>query len=396
MARQIKVRREGSSGARTIPIQGRTSTIIGTGSYLPRKIVTNIDLHGLISNFDIEKARGAVSRYNDSAFVNQLSEKELYDLWAKQLTGNEKRHFYDKDFDHLEGFVGPVENMGAEAGKKALEMAGLDPSELDEIIVATFTPELEISHAACSVARILGAENASGFTLNTACHGFMTGLIKGHQGIKCGDYRNVLVIASEQLTKKVNFNDPSTISLFADGAGAAVLQTSSTGISTHYSRLEPSDHIRLKDSQGEWDYIEMPGGKEVLRSAITSMVNASKEVLETSGTPLERIKLAIPHQGNGRIITGYKKRMKFPESKVVNVMRYIGNPSGASVPISLDMVVRASRGEPYSLSNFENPEEDRQLMDHLRQYRLEEGDKVLLTAVAGGYTYGAMLIDWTL
>jgi 3-oxoacyl-[acyl-carrier-protein] synthase III len=371
-----------------------TSAIIGTGSYLPRQIVTNLDLYARISNFDLEKARASVSKCNDPAIVDKLSDAELYDLWAKQVTGNDKRHFYDHDFDDLEDFVGPAENMGAEAGRRALEMAELDPLELDEVIVATFTPGMDISHAACSVAGILGARNATGFTLNTACHGFMTGLIKGHQGIKCGDYKNVLVIASEELTKKVNFKDPSTVSLFSDGAGAVVLQASNNGILDHYSRLEPSSHIQLENRQGEEDYISMPGGPRVLRKAIESMVGASKKVLEDLGLSINDVNLAIPHQGNGRIVTGYEKGMELPGDRVVNVMKYIGNPSGASVPISLDMVVRASRGEQYSISNFEDTEDDRKLMEHLKQYKIEKGDNVLLAAVAGGYTYGAALTKW--
>lgn len=363
----------------------KTARIIGTGSYLPKKCITNKELSYRIKNFRVDEARKMLSERGLN--VKDISDRELFDAWTQQVTGIEKRHIYNKDFDKSENFIGSTENMGAEAAKKALDAAGISAKDLDYIIFSSFTQENDIPNPACSLAHLIGAKEVGALPINTACSGFIDGLIDAYCRIKSGHYKNIIVVASETLTKVTNYKDPKTAILFADGAGAAVLRAEKIGILgriplrffikrfrkgilSFYSESDYSqEHIKLKSRTGK---IEMGGGPRVLKRAVEVMKKAGLNALERAGLKLEDIDYIIPHQANQRITKDLIHRLGISEKKVIETINNLGNTSGVSVAIALD---KAVRGE-------------------IKNYEIKRGDKLLLTAVGGGYTLAAMVLEY--
>jgi len=347
----------------------RTARIIGTGSYLPREIVTNKELSYKIRNFRADDAEKMLLRkgYN----VEMMSDRELFDAWVQQVTGIKKRHFYTEDFDKRKGFIGSVENMGAEAAKEALNSAGISAKNLDYIIFSTFTQDLDIPNPACSLSHLIGAESIGGIPINTACSGFIDGLIDAYCRICSGFYKTILVVASERLSKVTNYDDPKTAVLFADGAGAVVLQKSETGILGFYSELDYSqEHIKLKSIN--YKKIEMGGGPNVLKRAVEAMEKAGLKALERANLKLEDIDYIIPHQANQRITKSLANKLKIPKSKIIETINNFGNTSGASVAIALDKVIK---GEVEGI-------------------KIKRGNKILLTSVGGGYTLASIAVEY--
>jgi 3-oxoacyl-[acyl-carrier-protein] synthase-3 len=325
----------------------RTVSIIGTGSYVPEKILTNADL----------------SRMVDTS-----------DDWITSRTGIKERRIAAKDEN--------TSDMATEAALKALEQAKISAKEIDFIIVATATPDMLFPATACFVQKKIGATNAACIDISAACAGFLFGLEIAQQFITSHTYDTVLVIGADKLTSITNWTDRNTCVLFGDGAGAAVLRHRGSAhgvISTHIG------------SDGQYtDILFMPGGgsrcpitrenadmhlatihmtgKEVYKQAVTAMLNAAKKVLDQAGLSIDDIACVIPHQANLRIIEGIADRLGISRDKVfVNLDRY-GNTSAAAVAIALDEANRSGRIKP--------------------------GDYVLLIVFGGGLTWASTIIEW--
>jgi 3-oxoacyl-[acyl-carrier-protein] synthase-3 len=355
------------------------SKIIGTGSYLPDRIVTNKDLESMVEGFD-ENIAG-----------------KSFQEWTLDVTGIEQRYYVrdGEDIDEKsDNRIGYSENMAVKASKKAIEAAGINPKEIDLVIVATFTSSMTIPNPSCIVNHYIGSEgkDVGAFPNNNACAGFIYALIEADVNIRAGEAKTVLVVATETLSTIINFKDPKTAILFGDGAGAAVLRASKEqGIISNYrgSRYSP-EHLVLKNTNlqdareilteaekryVEKAYIQMAGGPKVLKNAVDTMLEALIRALGKKDYKLSHLNAIIPHQANERITKSLEKRLELRGARkgvVCNNIATFGNTSGASVAISLD---KAVRGE-------------------IPNYKINPGDLVGLTAVGGGYTYAALILRY--
>ena len=322
--------------------------LIGTGSYLPERILSNHDLEAIV---------------------------ETSDEWIRTRTGIQERRIAADDE--------PTSVLGAKAAERALEAAGLSAEEIDVIIVATITPDRIFPNTACFVQKQIGAVNATCFAVEAACSGFVYILDIGAALIRAGFAKKVLLIGAEKLSSIINWEDRSTCVLFGDGAGAVVLSacdpadnhfiSSKTGSDGNYTDIL---HIPGGGSQHPFDqkvlddklhYLAM-SGQEVFKLAVNTMVSAAKDALEHSNITIEDVRWLVPHQANTRIIKSVAKRLGVREDQAyINLHKY-GNTSGATVPIALDELVRGGM--------------------------VEEGDYLLLVAFGGGLTWGASLIQW--
>ena len=325
----------------------RTVSIVGTGSYVPEKRLTNEDLTKIV---------------------------DTSDEWITVRTGIKERRIAAKDETTSE--------MATKAALSALEQAKIKPEELDLIIVATATPDMLFPATACFVQKNIGAKKAACLDIAAACAGFLFGVEIAQQFITSHTYNTVLVIGAEKLTSITNWTDRNTCVLFGDGAGAAVLRHRGSEhgvISTHIG------------SDGQFtDILFMPGGgsrcpitrdnvdmnlatihmlgKEVYKQAVTAMVNASKKVLADAGLTADDIACVIPHQANLRIIEAIADRLKISLDRFyVNLDKY-GNTSAAAVAIALDEANRTGR--------------------------IKHGDYVLMVVFGGGLTWASTIIEW--
>jgi 3-oxoacyl-[acyl-carrier-protein] synthase-3 len=327
----------------------RPTVILGTGSYAPDRILTNADLAKLV---------------------------DTSDEWIRARSGIRERR--------IAGAKEATSDMAVQAGRRALEDAGVSPSEIDLLIVATVTPDYQMPSAACIVQHKLGMPSASAcFDLNAACSGFIYALDTACAMIGSGRYKRALVIGAEKLSSVVDWKDRGTCMLFGDGAGAAVVgagnrpgfgligtRLGSLGEDTDLliipggGSLAPASAESVK--KGE-HFIKMKG-KEVFKLAVRVMEEAARDILEQHGLAATQIGLVIPHQANSRIIDAIAQYLELPvERFFVNVDRY-GNTSAASIPIALDEARKAGRIKP--------------------------GDLTLLVAFGAGLTYGSALIRW--
>lgn len=327
----------------------RGATIVGTGMYVPERIVTNHDLEQLV---------------------------DTSDEWIVDRTGIRERrisapHQVSSDLAVL-------------AARRALEMANVGVEEIDQIVLATTTPDRILPSCACTVQAKLGAANAAAFDMYAACTGFIYGLSIARGAIGTGLADTVLVIGVEQLSRIMDMRDRNTCVLFGDGAGAAVLKACPAdqgilSVSIHSDGslgellevpagggASPASHETVDRRE---HYIRMKG-KELFRVAVRGMEDSLRKALLDSGLGLDDLELVIPHQANLRIIDAMRERVGVPAEKVlVNIDRY-GNTSAASIPITLDEVVRSGRLKP--------------------------GDGVGFVAFGGGITWGASVARWTL
>jgi len=323
------------------------ATIVGTGSAIPPKIITNDDL---------------------------TKQVDTNDEWIRTRTGILERRVVEQDV--------PVSELCVEAARKALKNADTGPDEIDLIIVATITPDMVFPATACIVQEKLGALNAAAFDLSAACTGFIYALSVAKQFIACGTYDTVLVIGAETLSKFVDWQDRSTCILFGDGAGAAVLKAApeNRGILSCYLGADGSGADLLQIPAGgsklpasidtvlnRMHYLKM-NGNEVFKFAVRIMAEASLKALEKCHKTTKDIDYLIPHQANIRIIDAALKRLNLPPEKVHLNLQHYGNTSAASVPIALDEAIRAGK--------------------------IRNGDLVLLVAFGGGLTWGASVIEW--
>ncbi len=324
----------------------RNVGIIGTGSYVPQKVLTNKDLEKMM---------------------------DTSDEWITTRTGIKERRVAREDE--------ATSDMSYEAALKALEDAKVTPEELDLIIVATVTPDMAFPATACLIQNKLGAKKAGAFDLEAGCSGFVYALSVGWQFIATGVYDKILVVGAETLSRIINWDDRNTAVLFGDGAGAAVLapvdepgilscDLGSRGEGGELLKMEAGGS-RLPASQKtveEKRHSIYMAGNEVYKFAVRIMGEASLRVIEKAGLKKEDIDYLIPHQANIRIIDSARKRLGLPEDKVfVNLHKY-GNTSSASVAIALDEAVREGK--------------------------ISKGDNVVLVAFGAGLTWAAMALRW--
>ena len=315
--------------------------------YAPSRVVTNDDL---------------------AKFV------DTNDEWISSRTGIKERRFAS------EGET--TSSMSVRAARIALDRAKLRPQDVQLVIVGTCSPDYLFPATACLVQSELGATHAGAFDIEAACTSFVTALGVARGMIMSGTVQNALVIGAETLSRFLNFKDRTTCVLFGDGAGAVVVEASnaSVGIESVVLHSEGSKGELLMVKAGGarvpatkdtlemgQHFITMQGG-EVFKLAVKSMADAAEEALREAGLGLDDMAIMIPHQANMRIIEGVAKRLHFPMEKVfVNIQRY-GNTSAASVPIAIAEAAAAGR--------------------------LKRGDKVLLVAFGGGFTWGASVLEW--
>ena len=357
----------------------RTARIIGTGSYLPSKVITNAQLYELIKDSDWNLKEGGGKIRKNGYDPNGMTAEEIFDVYVQQVTGIQQRNYFNGvmsgDFDDDKEFIGDTENMAAKAAKTAIKDAGIEPQDIDYIIASSFTPSHDIPNLGLSVAHLIGAENIGGITINTACSGFIDGLIMAYSEIGMGLSETILVVASETMTRRTNFNDRTTTLLFGDGAGAAILRASDTGIMGVY-RGGKYLHKHIHADYG--GFIKMEGGPKVLEKAVRAMQMAGKNAIIDAqkrggySITLDDVKFTIPHQANARIITNLAKKMGLSEDDVCNTITKLGNTSGSTVAIALDKVLK---GE-------------------VKNSDIKRGDTLLLTAVGGGYTYASIVMKY--
>jgi 3-oxoacyl-[acyl-carrier-protein] synthase-3 len=325
----------------------RRSRITGTGSAVPEKILTNVDLEKIV---------------------------DTTDEWITTRTGMKERHIA------AEGEY--TSTLATRAARQAMEMAGVAPDELDLIVLASVTPDFPFPATACIVQHNLGAVNAAAFDISAACSGFLYGLSVVDNFMKAGSVKKALVIGAEVLSRIVDWSDRNTCVLFGDGAGAVVLESAEGDrgiLSTHihsdgsYWELlnQPACGSRNPASQKIIDerlmFLRMQGN-DVFKLAVRAMEDAALEALAANNLQTTDIDLFIPHQANRRIIDAIGKRLKLNEEQVcVNLERY-GNTSAASIPIALDEANRAGR--------------------------ITDENVIVLDAFGGGLTWAAILLRW--
>src|ERR1700720_3347291 len=325
----------------------RSVSIIGTGSYVPEKRLTNEDLSKIV---------------------------DTNDDWITTRTGIKERRIAAKDEN--------TSDMAARAALKAIEQAKISAEEIELILVATATPDMIFPATACFVQKKIGARNAACLDIAAACAGFIFALEIGQQFITSHTYDTVLVIGAEKLTSITNWTDRNTCILFGDGAGAAILRHRGSAhgvISTHIGSdgqftdilFLPGGGSRCPITRDNVDLnlntIHMIG-KEVYKQAVTAMIDASKKALDQAGLSIHDIACVIPHQANLRIIEGIADRLGISRDKVfVNLDRY-GNTSAAAVAIALDEANRTGR--------------------------IKAGDYILMVVFGGGLTWASTIIEW--
>lgn len=316
------------------------SRIIGTGSYLPEKILTNHDLESMV---------------------------DTSDEWIRTRTGITQRHIARDDQ--------VASDLALYASQNAMKAAGVTNKDIDLIIVATTTPDMIFPSTACILQNKLGIENCPAFDVQAVCSGFVYALATADMFVSSGKCRNALVVGSEIYSKILDWNDRSTCVLFGDGAGAVILsQNDQPGIlSTHlhasgsYSNiLSVPGSISGGKVQGT-PYINMEG-TTVFKFAVKVLEEVVQEAVTANNLQTADIDWLIPHQANIRIIQSTAKKLGIPMDKVVVAVDKHGNTSAASIPLALDIAVRDGRIQP--------------------------GQLVLLEGVGGGFTWGAVLLRW--
>lgn len=325
----------------------RKTKIAGTGSYIPDKVLTNADLEKMV---------------------------DTSDEWISTRTGIKERRIADKNE--------AASDLAYKASKMAIEAAKIEPQDLDMIIVATITPDMIFPATACILQERLGMDKVASFDLEAACSGFLYGLSIGSQFIATRTYNTILVVATETLSKIIDYQDRNTCIIFADGAGAAILRPSNdnSGIISSYLGADgeganlvgvPAGGSRLPASletvKNRQHYMKMRGN-ELFKKAVKIMVRAVDVSLEKGGLTHKDVDFFIPHQANIRIIKAVAKRIGLGMDKVWVNLDQCGNMSAASCAVSLDQAVR--------------------------QHKIKKGDKVVLTSFGGGLTWASLVIEW--
>jgi len=317
------------------------SRIIGTGSYLPAKTLTNFDLEKIV---------------------------ETSHDWIVTRSGIVERHFAADDE--------MTSDLALHASRRAIEAAGISADQIDLVIVATTSPDKMFPSTACILQDKLGIRNCgAAFDMQAVCGGFVYALNTADLYIRGGQAKTVLVVGAEVLSRMLDWTDRTTCVLFGDGAGAVVLQASETpGIvasklhadGSHRDMLKADGTIRNGEVQGD-PFIKMDG-KAVFKFAVKVLSEVVEEVLEENNLQGSDIAWLVPHQANIRIMEATAKKLGLSMDNVVVTVAHHGNTSAASIPLALDTAVRDGR--------------------------IKAGQNILLEAVGGGFTWGAVLIKW--
>ena len=325
-------------------------SVLGTGSYLPDRVMTNADMEKVV---------------------------ETTDEWITSRTGIRERRIAGEDEQ--------TSDLAAKAGRIALEQAGIAPTEVDLILVATASPDMFFPATACLVQSTLGARKAACMDISAACSGFLYAIEMARHMIAGGAIRYALIIGAEKLSAMVDWTDRNTCVLFGDGAGAAVLGLRPEG------RTGQGVLSTLMGSDGNYaDILGVPGGgsrcpitaanmdqrlatikmvgKETFKQAVSAMTSASVEVLERTGLSINDIACIIPHQANVRIIDAIADRLKVSKDRFFLNLEKYGNTGAAAVAIALD--------------------------EAHRQGRFQDGDKLLFVVFGSGLTWASAIIDW--
>jgi 3-oxoacyl-[acyl-carrier-protein] synthase-3 len=321
--------------------------ITGTGSYAPKKVITNHDLEKLV---------------------------DTSDAWIIERTGIKERRIAEKGQT--------TSDLAYEASRKALKAAGLGADELDLILVATMTPDTILPSMGCVLQEKLGAKKAAAFDLAAACSGFIYGLSVADAFIRSETYKNVLLVGAEVLSRFTDWEDRTTCILFGDGAGAAVIQrhAGKRGVlSTHLhsdgalgdllhvpagGALHPPSHETVRKRM---HFIKMKGN-ETFKAAVRALEGVAQEALDHNKIKAGEIDFLVPHQANLRIIQAMAQRLGMPMEKVVLTLPKYGNTSAASIPMALDEAVRDGR--------------------------IRENHLLLFEAFGGGLTWASALVRW--
>lgn len=321
--------------------------IIGTGSYLPERVLSNHDLEKMV---------------------------ETSDEWIVTRTGMKERRIARTDEF--------TSDMGYEAAKRAIEAAKISSEEIDLILVATLTPDYVFPSTACILQARLKATHAAAVDIQAACTGYIYALSQAKAYIDSGLYKNVLIVASEKLSSIVNYKDRNTCVLFGDGASACIISNSGDGLVIRDVCLGADGELaellilpaggsrNPASSQTVADglhYLQM-GGKETYKHAVRRMEMASKQCLDRAGLAESEISWIVPHQANVRIIEGIAKRFGVQMDRVYLTIHKYGNTSASSIGIALDELLRLKG--------------------------VQKGENILLTAFGAGLTWGASVLTW--
>ncbi|MBX3652887.1 MAG: ketoacyl-ACP synthase III [Ramlibacter sp.] len=323
----------------------RYSRITGTGSYLPPRRVTNADLATELAGRGVETS----------------------DEWIVARTGIQARHFAAPEVTSSD--------LGAEAARRALEAAGRAASDIDLIIVATSTPDMVFPSAACILQRKLGVAGCAAFDVQAVCSGFVYALTVADAMIQSGAANKALVIGAEVFSRLLDFTDRTTCVLFGDGAGAVVLEASDTPGILASDLHADGQHVGIlcvpgtvSGGQVLGDPLLKMDGQAVFKLAVGVLEDAARATLAKAGKTDADIDWLIPHQANIRIMQSTAKKLKLPLEKLVVTVDQHGNTSAASIPLALDASVRSGK--------------------------IQRGDTLMLEGVGGGFTWGAVLLDF--
>ncbi len=320
------------------------SVIRGVGAHLPRRILTNADLAKMV---------------------------DTTDEWITERSGIRQRHIAGED--EL------TSDLGAAAAKKALVRAGIDPIDIDLIICATATPDRTFPATAVKIQQMLGVTKGAAFDIQAVCSGFVYGMTTADNFLKTGQFKRALVIGAETFSRILDWTDRSTCVLFGDGAGAVVLEAQpqkggrdDRGILATRIRSDGryEDLLYVDGGPGSTKttgHLRM-NGREVFRHAVQKISGVIEETLVETGYAAEEIDLFVPHQANRRILDGIAKKLGVNPNKIVVTLDRHGNTSAASIPLALNQA-------------FE-------------EHRLKEGGLVMMEAMGGGFTWGAVLARW--
>jgi 3-oxoacyl-[acyl-carrier-protein] synthase-3 len=330
------------------PVVCRRAKIGALGTYVPPDVITNQDLEKLV---------------------------DTNDQWIRERTGIRERHVLAKGLG--------VSDMCAEAARRCLAARGIEPGEVEAILVGTVTPDMMFPATACLVQDKIGAKGAWGFDVSAGCSGFLFALQAGVKLVESGAHKKVLVIGADANTRMTDYTDRATCVLFGDGAGAVLIEPAEAGEIGFIDyvhevdgsgaaalclkgggSLNPSSHETV-DKKMHYIYQDGPA---VYKFAVRKMAEAAAKVLERNGVAGSELGCFIPHQANKRIITATADRLGMdPERVIINIEKY-GNTSSGTIPLAMETAIEEGK--------------------------LKKGDLVLLAAVGGGFTVGAALLRW--
>ncbi|MBK9363558.1 MAG: ketoacyl-ACP synthase III [Rubrivivax sp.] len=327
------------------PSPANYSRITGTGSHLPPGRVSNADLAARLAADGIETS----------------------DAWIVERTGIKARHFADAGAQ--------TSDLAVHAARHALEAAGCRPEQIDLLIVATSTPDMIFPSTACIVQRKLGMHGGAAFDVQAVCTGFVYALAMADSMIRTGLATRALVIGAEVFSRILDFKDRTTCVLFGDGAGAVVLEASDTPGVLASELHADGRHVGILCVPGQVAGGQVTGdpflrmdGQAVFKLAVGVLDSVSRSVLAKAGRTADSVRWLVPHQANIRIMQSAARKLGLPADRVVVTVDEQGNTSAASIPLALDTAVRGGR--------------------------IARGDSVLLQGVGGGFTWGAVLLDF--